>query len=355
MRPYSRRLQLVFLTLACFGLHACGETSPVVGPGSVGTTGQTPAPTPTPVPTRTPLSRPVVAGALTPPPGKIYFGAYVNTSGLQGGDTPTAIAALENDLGRPLALHMEYTVFGENLNGNAQKDDFAHYRVPVVSIACSATNAQIASGQYDATIDLMASEVKLYGWPVFIRYDWDPNLPAGVLQSTSCWDPNTDEKNHVFSPTEYIAAWKHVHDRFTSVDGVTNAVWVWSVSSSSLAVDSLQYYPGNAEVDWVGMDDYDTNDTDFAATFSALYSELAPIGKPIMIGETGALPGEQAPFFGAGAGALQSSFPQVSAFLYYDGINYTQGENEDWRITASAFPNFSSFATSSYVSYIYGE
>lgn len=249
---------------------------------------------------------------------------------------------------------MQYMDFGEDMDGPSQQDDFQHFRIPVISLNCIAPDEQIASGKFDSTIRLIARQAKTFRWPMFVRYLWDPNMPVGTVHPRACYDPNTDEPNGVFSPLAFKAAWNHLHSLFAAA-GAVNVVWVWSVSGSSLAVDPLQYYPGNGNVDWVGMDDYDVNDTGFAGTFSSLYTELAPLGRPMMIAESGALGNEQEAFFNSSTSVLESQFPSVAAFLYYDSISYIPGQNEDWRIVPSAFSAFSNFANDPYLSAVYGE
>lgn len=351
MRPYSRRLQLAFLTLACLALYACGEASPVIGPGS-STASVTP--TPKPAPARTPPSSPIPASAVIPPQNEIYFGAYPDTSGLPGGDNPSATAALESELGRPLALHLQFKDFGADLDSPSEIDDFNHFRMTVLSLACIDSDRSIVNGKYDSTIQLMAQDAITYRWPIFVRYMPDVNLPAGIVQNSICWDSKSDDPGKVFSPTEFIAAWKHIHDMFVAA-GAVNVVWVWTVSASSLGGNALPYYPGSSEVDWVAMDDYDVNNEGFTPTFLSLYSQLAPLGKPIMISETGVLPGEQPTFFGAAVQSLKTNFPLVQAFVYYDSISFIQGQNQDWRIAPNNFAGFSNFANDPYMSAVFGE
>ncbi|MDQ2865154.1 MAG: hypothetical protein M3R51_02900 [Candidatus Eremiobacteraeota bacterium] len=321
-------------------LAACGMGS---SPGNTSS--------PTPGPTRTPLASPVVAGSFLPPAGTRYFGAYVNSTGLVGGNTPADTAQLEAQLNRPLALHMQYEQFTANFSGRALQDDFANYRVPIVSLNCGAPNSQIANGTYDATLQLKALEAKNFGWPVFVRYMWDVNLPSTLLGrsgSNNCWsDPaqgGTDLPNHVFSPTQFIAAWQHIRTIFAQA-GATNVIWLWTVSSSPLGTSNfLQYYPGASQVDWVGMDAYDTANGDFASTFAPTYAQLATLNKPVMISETGAQAPQQNAFFSNAVPTMNAQFPLVKAFVYYDAIDYVTGQNQDWRVTSSSFPAFISFA-----------
>jgi len=328
-------------------LTACGETSALSGASMQSSA-------PLPAATRTPLPAPITAGALLPPPGQIYFGAYVNTSGLVGGNTPVDTASLETQLGRSLALHMQYEQFTANFSGRALQDDFVNFRIPIVSIDCGATNAQIISGAYDATLRLKADEAKNFAWPAFVRFFWDPNLPATQLGRKVCYDPLTDRPNNIFDPTEYKLAWAHIRAIFAQ-DGAVNVVWLWTVSATGS--NPLDYYPGDSQVDWVGVDNYDLSGSDFVSTFSPMYAQLSTLNKPIMITETGAPAAAQTAFFGAALEGLTATFPRVQAFTYYDAIDYAAAgtrANQDWRVTTAAFSSFSALANYPYLAAYYG-
>ncbi|MFC7929309.1 glycoside hydrolase family 26 protein [Streptomyces cinereoruber] len=100
----------------------------------------------------------------------------------------------------------------------------------------------IAAGKYDASvIDKQALRVKEYGKRVFFSFDQEADfrIPEGAG-----------------TPEEYVAAYRHVRDRFEAL-GVTNAVWVWTVSGWLGNAETMKrLYPGDAYVDWIGMDQY---------------------------------------------------------------------------------------------------
>lgn len=345
-RPFMspRTLLGAALSWLFLGLAGCGTTPNQVGPPA----------TPAPAATRTPGTSPVVAGSFTPPPGQIYFGAYVNPSGLTKGNTPAAVASFEGQIGRTLALHTQYLAFTADFTGNLLTDDYVHYRVPVASWNCQYSNAAIASGAYDATLQQAAAQARAFSGPIFIRYLWDANLGATEFQRTSCWDKTTDQPNYVFSGPEYIKAWQHIHDIFTAA-GATNVVWLWTISADPDALAAFPYYPGDQYVDWIGMDAYDINSQPDSMAFSSAYDQLLLItkNKPIMISETGALGTLQPTFFSTMVSTLQTQYPLVKAFCYYDAINYNGEDNQDWRIVTAAWPSFISMANNPYMSASY--
>lgn len=142
--------------------------------------------------------------------------------------------------------------------------------------------AAILSGSQDAIINDFATKAKAYGKPFFLRfahemngnwYDW-----SGALTGNN--------------PATYVAAWQYVWNKFQAV-GATNAIWVWSPNADSVPAEpwnTLQaYYPGNAYVDWVGVDFYGLKWGDNPPD-AALDRVYVPYGaqKPIMIAETAA-------------------------------------------------------------------
>jgi hypothetical protein len=319
----------VLLSLALF-VSGCG------GGSSSGSS------TPQVAPTIAPPSAPIAAGLATPPAGTVYFGAYVDPSGLIHGNSLAAIDTLEGQIGRTLAVDNQYLVFNSVFGTRNQLDDYQQGRLPLFSWNCGPPNAQIAAGDYDASLRGQADAIKAYGWPVLVRYMYDPDLPSDQLQRSGCYDPATDNANGTFSAAEFVAAWQHIHAIFAQ-EGAVNAVFVWSISS--LGRNSLAYYPGDSQVDWVAMDVYDVADTTFAATIAPTYALLAPYGKPIAITETGADVTTQPAFFASVPATLQSQFPLVRAFVYYDAI----GKQNDWRVEPSTQAAFTTLGRASYM------
>ena len=220
---------------------------------------------------------------LVPPAGTIYLGAYVNY--LKNlGPYETQTATFEKQIGRKLALHSEYYAFTDSFPSAEDVDDYRNGRVPVDSWDCGDTDYRVAQGKDDAVITKVAQNFKAYGFPIFLRYFWEMNLPTTALPRTECVDKVRD-KNGYFNATDYVAAWQHIHAIFVA-QGVKNVVWVWN-PSGSLVVSPIPYYPGATETDWIGFDHYDLTGAGLQSTYSAPYNALTPLSKPIMIGETG--------------------------------------------------------------------
>lgn len=319
---YSSRL--AWTIVACAALVA-----------AIGGCGESPATSSTPSVTAKPIFTPTPVGLETPSSGKIYLGAFVSPSPNGG------IASLEKQVGRKLALDMHYYSWAALFPGTNEDNDIQNLRMPVESWDCGPSDAAVASGAADPLIQTRAQAIKNFGHPVFLRYMWDANLAPSVLSRSQCYDPTTDNADGTFSASEYLAAWQHIREIFAA-ENVTNVVWVWSVAASGN--DPRPYYPGSTEVDWIGIDAYDTAGAGFTGTFSTVYGLTAPFGKPMLVAETGEVAADQATFFSAASGALQTQFPMIDGFMYYDGANAAGS----WSLSASGVSALSALASDPY-------
>ncbi len=107
----------------------------------------------------------------------------------------------------------------------------------------------IYNGEYDDYISYWARAARAWGHPFFLRFNHEMN---------GNWYPWSDQVNGN-QPGDYVKAWRHVHDIFTR-EGATNVSWVWCVNNeywTNPESKNLEgVYPGDAYVDWVGIDGY---------------------------------------------------------------------------------------------------
>ena len=283
---------------------------------------------------------------LVPPAGTIYFGAYVNYLN-QLGPYETQTAAFEQQIGRPLAVHSEYYGWndsGVSFPGAPEVDDYKVGRIPLISWDCGDTSLNVANGVQDSVIIAQAQKFIAYRHLVFVRYFWEMNLPWNETYRPQCYD-KVNDKNNYFNPANYVLAWNHIRSVFAA-QGVKNVVWVWNISGS-LTVDPLPYYPGASETDWVGFDHYDVTGTvGLQNTLAAPYAKIQPLGKPIMVGETGELANSQPTYLNSAPSILQTDFPSILAFVYYDA----KGTRADWRLTTAGIAAFKAAGATTYFS-----
>jgi hypothetical protein len=193
------------------------------------------------------------------------------------------------------------------------------------------TLAKIVAGNHDAYIRQYARDARAWGKPIYLRFahemngNWYP-WSSGVNGNTSA---------------EYVAAWRHVHDIFRQ-EGATNVKWVWAPNVSYPGTTPYaQLYPGDAYVDWVGLDGYNwgatstSSWTSFYNIFGSSYAEMAALtSKPMMIAETASAEqgGDKAAWIRQGLLTdVPSRFPRVGAVLWFN-VNLER----DWRVNSSS-------------------
>ncbi len=118
----------------------------------------------------------------------------------------------------------------------------------------SATMAQGAQGAYDQYYKTLAQNLVDYGQgDSIIRLGWEFNL------GPSRWHPD--------SKANFIAYWQHIVKAMRSVPGTDNLQFDWNPNIGGETYDSRNYYPGNAYVDYIGVDIYDISWADGAYPF----------------------------------------------------------------------------------------
>jgi hypothetical protein len=145
----------------------------------------------------------------------------------------------------------------------------------------------ILKGNYDAYIDSVAEDIKLWGNQVILRFAHEMNL--------SIYHWGTDKNGYdQSSPEIYQKIFRYVADNFKKKD-VVNVSWVFCPNADSIPNESWNiaenYYPGDAYVDILGMDGYNwggSQSRSFEQTFKPLYKQLKKISanKPIIVFET---------------------------------------------------------------------
>jgi hypothetical protein len=183
--------------------------------------------------------------------------------------------------------------------------------------------SDVINGRYDDYIRGFAEEAREWGHPFFLRFDWEPN---------GNWFPWGEGVNGN-RPGEYVTAWQHVHDIFTSV-GATNATWVWCPYIDIHKFGALaSFYPGDEYVDWSGLDGYNwanarshpvpwkSFDQIFAASYRQVTQRIAP-KKPLLLGEIASSGSGRAKanWIRGMFSALNTRFRRVRGLIWFDQV-----------------------------------
>ena len=192
----------------------------------------------------------------------------------------------------------------------------------------------INSGAHDAYIAAAARRIKAVGKRVLIRF-------AHEMNGDWSWP-------WLGQPTKYRAAWRRIVSRFRRL-GARNAEWVWSpnIMYPGGVLDFRPYYPGDAYVDWTGLDGYNWGTVHTGwQTFREIFrysigviTNLSPRG--IIIAETGCHSrgpdGESKGYwFRQTARELRQSYPRIKGFVYSHTVDERDGEDADWRVNSPA-------------------
>jgi beta-mannanase len=196
--------------------------------------------------------------------------------------------------------------------------------------------SDVISGKYDSYIRSFAEAAREWGHPFFLRFNWEMN---------GNWFPWSEGVNGN-QPGEFVAAWRHVHDIFTSV-GATNATWVWcpNVDPADKLQNLASLYPGDNYVDWTGLDGYNWGMNPSSSkrwmSFGQLYnsayrriSESIAPSKPMVIGEVASTErgGSKASWIEEMLKDVPTDYPKIRGLLWFD--KYEEGM--DWPLESSS-------------------
>lgn len=206
------------------------------------------------------------------------------------------------------------------------------------SLAADATGQihlqDIIDGRWDAYITKWAKAAKTADAPLLLRWGHEMN------GNWYPWAPALNGND----PQRYIRAYRHVHDLFVA-EGATKVQWVWCINVDSAPSDGWNQpaamYPGDAYVDWIGLDGYNWGTAvswgswrAFSDLFSGAYAAAQSISpsKPIIIGElaSATVGGDKVAWIADMFTVMPSRFPKLKAFTWFD----VQKE-QDWRIHSS--------------------
>ncbi len=198
-------------------------------------------------------------------------------------------------------------------------------------------SAAVLSGKNDAYVRSWADGLAAYHKPVLLRFAHemhDQSYPwaVGVNGNTA---------------QDYVASWRHVHQIFVE-SGATNVQWVWNpntmAGSPREVYDAIyaQTYPGDAVVDWLGLDVYNGGVglpswggwRSFGDALATPYAALAAVStKPVILPEVGSAEqgGSKSEWIQSALGSLsRGDFPRVVALVWFD-----VSKEEAWTLHSS--------------------
>jgi hypothetical protein len=189
-------------------------------------------------------------------------------------------------------------------------------------------------GEHDRLIREQARAIKRVHAPVLLRMRWEmdrPNLQA-----------------EMWSPADYIAAWKHVRAIFAE-EKATNVSWVFCPTAEGFQRgDAAAFYPGDDQVDWTCVDVYaGTEFQPIGQLMGPFLHWAAQHPKPIIIGEFGVAKAWGSAGRAAWLRDAERTFkanPQIKAVAYFESDPDGNGPNQQFQLTGDK-PAFKAFAT----------
>jgi hypothetical protein len=295
-------------------------------------------------------------GGATPSSGPhlpLYWGATIGDQ-ITGEQAPwdmSAVSRFEGMAGKQLSLINFFSPFADCGGSHCSFYKFPadpmdnireHGAIPVFSWSSQSTpsslnepNFQLSdviAGGYDTYIRQFAEDARDWGHPFFLRFNWEMN---------GNWFPWMEGVNGNQSG-DSVAAWRHVHDIFTSV-GADNVTWVWcpNVDPAGKMRDLASLYPGDDYVDWTGLDGYNWGpgkggwasfDSLYSSTYHAITDSVAP-SKPMLIGEMGSSEngGSKASWISETLAQIPAAYPKIRGMLWFN----TFDDGMDWPIETS--------------------
>jgi hypothetical protein len=205
--------------------------------------------------------------------------------------------------------------------------------IPLVTMGLEGTTlADVAAGNQDGVIRAWAQKARAYRFPFLFRPWWEMN---------GDWYPWGRDP-------DFVAAWRHFHDLVVA-EGATNVTWAWVVNGlwDDPLSDPTPYYPGDAYVDWVGLDSYNWGESpvqddswetpeEVLTPTIELLERIAP-GKPICICEVASTEfgGDKSGWIRDLLAEYLPQHPEVKAFLWFNWNVEAPLGRFDWQIESS--------------------
>lgn len=224
-----------------------------------------------------------------PPAGQLYVGA-------QAQDPVTAMAPWYTATGlSSVAVYNQFT------------PSMGSWRTTLLQIGSSpglacvtwnfpgsqGTQASIAAGVDDAYIIQCAQDAANWGWPILCRPNWEMN---GWWYAWGPYDGNNNPRPGC-TPTDYVNAWQHYRSIFAQYAPNVSFIfcphlWIQFLANGNTPpYVPTDMYPGDAYVDWIGMDayanaatwDYMLNGQGYGMNFWAQFANSHT--KPLIVSE----------------------------------------------------------------------
>lgn len=244
------------------------------------------------------------------------------------------IGAFETLAGKKMAVILWYVHWSDPFPKTPAEQVSANNSIPLITWEPWITNEagtllSIASGSYESYVREFFLAAKAWGGTILLRFGHEMN---------GNWYPWDGAHNGGSTgPDKYKQAWLYIYSVRKAV-GADNVKLVWCPNNSDLPAESwnaaVNYYPGDAYVDWLGMDGYNWGRErwqSFDEVFADIYGKLTLLSsKPLMIGEFASGTNEaddKGAWITDAFEKIRTTYPRVKLFCWFN-IN----KERDWRV-----------------------
>ncbi|MFE3453696.1 glycoside hydrolase family 26 protein [Nonomuraea sp. NPDC059194] len=259
-------------------------------------------------------------------------GAWWGVYSIKGKTLTTSVTDIEQRVGRRFDIVLRYHDFSgkpgpgvfpdaSEIELGASRMLFFAWESRLYGDDVNLTWPDLAAGAHDEVIRQAATRIREYGKRVFVSLD--PEM-----------DRLSDHGPKKGTPADYVAAARRVHRLFEEA-GVTNAVWVWTVTGYLGGANGERMkamYPGDEYVDWVAYDPYNFYACQqapwetFEESIAKPYHWLEREGfgdKPFMLPEYGtqfdpADPGRAQQWYRDIPAVLKEKFPNIKGMIRWN-------------------------------------
>jgi hypothetical protein len=263
-----------------------------------------------------PAPAPAPAPAPTSSPATILWGAYT-------GGVTADITNFESQVGKKMNIVAVFVDFAADSFPAEFKTAVADQGKTLLVFwePYHATLDDINAGKYDTYIRNFAAAAKTYSGPIIL---------APLHEANGDWTPwgGTVGSN---TPAKVISAWKKIHDLFA---GAANVKFGWAVNNDSVPDTAgnqiANYWPGDAYVDYVGVDGFNFGDPwqTFSEVFDSSLAKLKTYNKPIYIFSFACAQGTAKAAWITDALAVQiPKNAQIAGWVWFN-----ENKEMDWRV-----------------------
>lgn len=255
------------------------------------------------------------------------WGAYV-------GDNTNDLQNFENEVGKKLNIQATFISWGNENQFPSTTQNFKNKTLLIFWEAQDYNDPSpeqpkfsyksILNGAWDSYIKSFAEQAKNYGGPVILI----PFDEMNINEYT--WSGQANGNN----PADFAKVYQHVHDLFSTA---TNVKFGWAVNNDSVPDTTANaitaYYPGDAYVDYVGVDGFNFGDPwqTYSEVFSSALNTLSQYNKPIYIFSMACAAGTQKASWIADALSKIYSDSRIKGWIWFN-----ENKEENWLVNSDA-------------------